>query len=86
MQTYEQFANIMQLNETQLNGKYANGEINTSLQFVAVNANESNGLENGWFAQGDNASNIINDILLYWQQNDCTQEQAFDWYINTYLY
>ena len=67
------------LNETWLHGKYKNGEINTSLSYVAVNDPE-------WFFQGDDACNVIEEVYQYWLQGEATQEEAFDWWVNTYLY
>ena len=69
----------MELNETWLYGKYDNGEINTSLPYVAFNNPD-------WFFQGEEADNVISEIHNYWLQNDVTTEEAFSWYFNTYLY
>jgi len=71
--------NLPELNETWLHGKYANGEINTSLSYVAVN-------DPDWFFQGDDGEQAIKEIHQYWLSNDVTQEDAFNWYVNTYLY
>ena len=68
----------IELNETWLNGKYSNGEINTSLPFIAVNNPE-------FFAQGDDADSIISDIFEYWNNNDVTTEDAFNNWINSNL-
>lgn len=67
------------LNDTWLDGKYPNGEINTSLPYVSVNNPE-------WFFQGDDAQQIIDEIFHYWSINNVTQEVAFNWYIDTFLY
>ena len=67
------------LNETWLHGKYKNGEINTTLPYIAVD-------DPDWFFQGDEASEAIAEIHKYWLQGKATQEEAFDWYVNTYLY
>ena len=71
--------NTIELNETWLHGKYDNGEINTSLSYVAVN-------DPDWFFQGEEANNVISEIHKYWMNNEATTEQAFNWWINTYLY
>lgn len=68
----------LQLNETWLHGKYKNGEINTSLSYVAVKEPE-------FFAQGDNASDIIKEIHDLWLSGPLTEEQAFDRWIELYL-
>ena len=67
-----------ELNETWLNGKYKNGEINTSLEYIAVN-------EPDFFAQGEEAGKIIKEIYQYWLYNDCTNEDAFNNWVNLYL-
>ena len=64
--------------ESWLHGKYENGEINTSLSYVAVNSPE-------FFAQGDAACDIIDEMHQYWVDNDVTQEEAFNNWINLYL-
>lgn len=61
-----------------MNGKYENGEINTSLPYVAVNSPE-------FFSQGDDAHEIITEIHQYWIKNDVTTEEAFNNWINLYL-
>lgn len=62
-----------------INGKYENGEINTSLPYVAINEPE-------FFAQGDEAETIINEILHIWETDgNMTQEQAFNHWINLNL-
>ena len=68
-----------QLNKTWLHGKYKNGEINTDLSYVAVN-------DPDWFFQGDGACEVIAEIHKYWLKEEATQEEAFNWYVNTYLY
>lgn len=69
---------IMELNATWLNGKYINGEINTSLPYVAVKCPE-------FFVQGDDADTIISEIHEIWLQGELTNEQAFEHWINLYL-
>ena len=69
----------IELNETWLNGKYDNGEINTSLGYVAFNSPD-------FFFQGDDGEQCIKEIYTYWLKNDCTTEEAFNWYCNTFLY
>ena len=66
------------LNETWISGKYANGEIDTAYSTVSVNDPE-------FFAQGDDADQIIKEIHEYWINNDVTTEQAFDFWVGCYL-
>lgn len=69
----------MELNKTWLNGKYKNGEINTSLPFVSVNNPE-------FYADGENAERIIKEIYNYWFLNGkIGQEDAFNWWVNLFL-
>ena len=69
----------MKLNYMWLNGKYANGEINTDMPYVAVN-------EPDFFAAGDDAEQIIKEILNYYNlAGDATEEDAFNWWVNTFL-
>ena len=68
-----------EVSKTWLNGKYENGEINTSLSYVSVNSPE-------FFVQGCGADEIIKEVHNIWINNsDYTQEQAFDAWINMYL-
>lgn len=62
-------------NETWLNGKYNNGEINTLFSYVAVNPD--------FFCQGQEADEIISEIHQIWINSDLTQEQAFNQWINS---
>lgn len=67
------------LDESWISGKYANGEINTAHSTVAVT-------EPDFFAQGEDADQIISEIHQYWiSREDATQEDAFNWWVNTYL-
>ena len=68
----------MKLNKTWLNSKYKNGEINTSLPFVSVNNPE-------FYADGENAEIIIEEIYNYWLNGKIGQEDAFNWWINLNL-
>ena len=69
----------MKLNSAWLNGKYANGEINTYLPYVAVN-------EPDFFAAGDDAEQIIKEITDYYNfEGDVSEEDAFNWWVNTFL-
>jgi len=68
----------IELNESWLNGNYENGEINTSLPYIAVNDPE-------FYAQGEDADNIIKEIHQYWLSNNVTTEEAFNHWINSYL-
>lgn len=79
-------AGSIELNQTWLNGKYFAGEaeINTSLPYLAVNGSlTSEGHD--FFAQGEDADTFINEIHKYWLNNDCTTEEAFNYWINLYL-
>jgi len=67
------------LNESWISGKYANGEINTAYSTVAVTEPE-------FFAQGDDADQIITQIHSYWINNDVTSEDAFNWWVDTFLF
>jgi len=69
---------LPELNETWLHGKYDNGEINTSLEYIAVN-------DPDFFVQGDNAAEIISEIHKHWLIGDTTQEESFNWWVNLYL-
>jgi hypothetical protein len=66
------------LDSSWLSGKYDNGEINTKLPYISVNEPE-------FFAQGEAADEIINEINLIWNSGDYTQEQAFNEWVNSYL-
>ena len=68
----------IELNETWLHGKYDNGEIHTGLSYVAVNEPE-------YFFQGDSGNEVIQEIHQYWISNDVTTEQAFNWFVFTFL-
>ena len=66
------------LNESWLHGKYDNGEINTYLPYVAVN-------DPDFYAQGEEADNIISSIYERWLKGDCTEQEAFTSWINQNL-
>ena len=70
--------NIETLTTSWLNGKYKNGEINTWLPFVSVNDPE-------FYADGEDAERIIEDIYNYWLNGKVGQEDAFNWWINLNL-
>ena len=74
-----------ELNDTWMNGKYSIGEINASLPFVSVEADRA-GTETDWFFQGEEANKVISEIHKHWLLSGCNQEEAFQWYVNTYLY
>ena len=65
------------LNESWLNGKYSCGVINTSLGTVEVFDPEE-----GFFAQGEHAWEIILEIHHLWVNGDMTTEQAFQQWIS----
>jgi len=65
------------LNESWLNGKYSCGVINTSLVTVEVFD-----LEEGFFAQGEHAWEIISEIHQIWVNGDLTTEHAFQQWIS----
>lgn len=66
------------LNESWLHGRYQNGEINTSLPYIAVNEPE-------FFAQGESAELIIGEIWWIWRNGDKSCEQAFNEWVNLNL-
>lgn len=66
------------LNESWLNGKYSCGEIDTSLGTVEVFE-----IEEGFFAQGEHAWEIICEIHHLWVNTDLTTEQAFQKWISS---
>ena len=66
------------LNETWLNGKYNCGVIDTSLGTVEVFDDEE-----GFFAQGEHAWEIILEIHRIWVTGNLTTEQAFKQWIST---
>lgn len=70
------------LNSSWLHGQYTCGEINTKLSYVSVNGTQS---REEYYAQGDDADNIIDEIHSIWINSDLTEEQAFRQWINSYL-
>lgn len=71
--------NIETLTTVWLNGKYKNGEINTSTPFVSINDPE-------FYVDGDEALAVIGDIYKYWlYTTGATQEDAFNLWINSNL-
>lgn len=66
---------LSELNESWLNGKYENGEINTSLSFVSVESED-------YFAQGSEADQNIAEIHQIWINSELTQSEAFTAWIN----
>ena len=69
---------ILKLNESWLHLKYDNGEINTNIPYIAVENPD-------FFAQGDDASQIILEIHKHWLKGGATQEESFNWWVNIYL-
>ena len=70
--------NIIELNETWLEGKYPeiNAEINTSLPYVEIG---------DYFWQGEEANNVITEIHKIWLKNDCSVQDAINIYSGYYL-
>ena len=67
-----------QPDDSWLHGKYDAGEIDTRLPFIAV--------ENEDFsAQGEDAEIFIKEIHNIWLSDNCTQEEAFNEWINTHF-
>jgi hypothetical protein len=70
-------------NQTELNcvswlsGKHSeNIEINTSLPYVSIY---------DYYAQGDDAENIINEINIIYNTKDCSPLEACEIWANMYL-
>jgi hypothetical protein len=61
-----------------LHGTYTNGEINTSLPYIAVTKPD-------FFEQGENADEFIEEIFRIWIKSDLTQEEAFNKWVDYYL-
>ena len=66
---------MITLNISWLHGKFECGEIDTSLGTVAVYSPE-------FFAQGDDAFGIIEEIRSIWINSDVSVEQAFSSWIS----
>lgn len=66
----------IELNTSWLNGKYEEGEINTSLPYVSFG---------DFYAQGDEADRIINEIHQIWLSCDITTQGAVTHWIGLYL-
>jgi len=66
------------LNESWISGKYSCGVIDTSLGIVEVFDEEE-----GFFAQGEHAREIIQEIHRIWVTGDLTTEQAFQQWISS---
>jgi len=64
-------AGEVSLNESWINGHYSCGNIDTSLGTVEVFDDD------GFFAQGEHAWEIIAEIHRIWINSDLTTEQAF---------
>lgn len=61
-----------------IGGKYENGEINTAFSHVIVKDPE-------FFAQGEEAENIIKEVHQIWILERVTQEEAFKRWIDRFL-
>ena len=66
---------MIQLNLSWLTGRFDFGELNSQLGYVSVEDPE-------FFAQGDDAYRILEDIRSIWMREDCSVEQAFQAWIN----
>ena len=66
----------IELNESWLNGKFKNGEINTRIPYVA---------SDDFFAQGDDAQRIIGEIFAAWTTRNISVEQAFNEWLKNNL-
>ncbi|MFA6482301.1 MAG: hypothetical protein WCW62_06975 [Bacteroidales bacterium] len=66
---------MITLNISWLHGKFECGEINTSLGTVEVYSEE-------FFAQGDDAFGVIEEIRSIWINSDVSVEQAFSSWIS----
>lgn len=77
-------AKNFQLNESWLNGKYVidnqNVEIDFSHSIFSVE-----GYRTIFFAQGEDADNIISEIHQIWLNENLTQSEAIQIWINAYL-
>ena len=71
----------IELNTTWLHGKYTIGgeavEINTAISYVAIG--------DRFFAQGDEADKIIDEIHRYWLDYNVRVQGAIQHWINCYL-
>ena len=65
---------MIQLNLSWLSGIFSFGELNPQLGYVSVDDPE-------FFAQGDEAYQILADIRTIWMDRDCSVEQAFQAWI-----
>ena len=66
----------IELNESWLNGKFKNGEINTRIPYVVTD---------DFFAQGDDAERIIDEIFTAWTTGNISVEQAFNEWLKNNL-
>jgi len=69
-------AGEVSLNESWINGHYCCGNIDTSLGTVEVFDDD------GFFAQGEHAWEIIAEIHRIWINSELTTEQAFQQWIS----
>ena len=71
-----------------LNGKYrcSNGctvEINSNLPYIAVD--DADG-ESMFYAQGDEADDVLDELMQMWNSNDeWTQQQVIEHWVSLYL-
>lgn len=66
----------IELNTSWLTGVYKNGEINVPYETIAYN---------DFFTQGEQATNIIEEIHKIWISGNLTREQAFEKWAEIYL-
>jgi len=70
------------LDSSYLTGKYHhNRQIIASFEVVSVPD-----VGDGWFFQGESATEAINEIFITWCRMDITTEEAFDIWIANNLY
>lgn len=68
----------MELDRSWLHGKYENGyEINTDIPYIAFC--------DDFFAQGDDADDIIDQVLDIWREGEVTVPEAMDSWAFMYL-
>ena len=65
---------MIQLNLSWLTGRFDFGELDSQLGYVSVEYPE-------FFAQGDDAYRILEEIRSIWLDRDCSVEQAFQAWI-----
>ncbi len=69
---------FLNLNHSWLHGHYANGEINTHLDYVCVD-------DLDFYVQGQEAIAIIEEIHHIWVHSNIDQEEAFRIWVHSHL-